>query len=244
MHQPGKGGNMAAFFVTGTGTGIGKTYVTAGILRAAPGACAIKPVLSGYDPADAAGSDAGILLAAMGKKVTPENIAAIAPWRFAAPLSPDMAAAREGRRIDLGAVVTFCRAAMAAAPGLLLVEGVGGAMVPLNGRKTVRDWVGTLQIPVILVAGTYLGTISHTLTTAKALTIAGIRIAAVVLSESMESPVAAEETAAVIERFLAVPVKIIPRELNDRSFRELAAFLTTERPGAAPLAFPSSIVEN
>jgi len=200
--------------------------------------------LSGYDPADAAGSDAGILLAAMGKKVTPENIAAIAPWRFAAPLSPDMAAAREGRRIDLGAVVTFCRAAMAAAPGLLLVEGVGGAMVPLNGRKTVRDWVGTLQIPVILVAGTYLGTISHTLTTAKALTIAGIRIAAVVLSESMESPVAAEETAAVIERFLAVPVKIIPRELNDRSFRELAAFLTTERPGAAALAFPSSIVEN
>jgi len=227
MHEDAKAWerSMPAYFVTGTGTGIGKTYVTAGILRAGGGQ-AVKPVMSGYDPAALADSDAGILLAAMGKPVTAPNVAAISPWRFAAPLSPDMAAAREGRQIDLAAVIAFCEAAKAAASGSLLIEGVGGAMVPLNARKTVRDWIIGVHLPVILVAGTYLGTISHTLTTAKALTVAGIRIAAIVLSESVDSPVTPEETAATIGRFLTTPVHLIPRDRNDRSFRELAALLS------------------
>jgi dethiobiotin synthetase len=93
---------MRSYFVTATGTDIGKTYITAGILRAARAAgrpvSAIKPVLSGYSPEFAAGSDPAVLLAAMGKRVTQHNIAAISPWRFTAPLSPDMAAARENRR--------------------------------------------------------------------------------------------------------------------------------------------------
>jgi dethiobiotin synthetase len=217
---------MPAYFVTGTGTGIGKTYVSAGIVRAGA-AQAVKPILSGYNAQAAADSDAGILLAAMGKPVTESNIAAIAPWRFAAPLSPDMAAAREHREVDLAAVIAFCQAAIAAAPGLLLIEGVGGAMVPLTAQHTVRDWIAALNIPVLLVAGTYLGTISHTLTTATALTAAGITIAAIVLSESLVAPASLRETAAAIARFLPAPIRLIPRDFNDRSFRELAAFLQT-----------------
>jgi len=215
---------MAAYFVTGTGTGIGKTYVTAGIVRAGA-ARAVKPILSGYNAQAAADSDAGILLAAMGKPVTEPNIAAISPWRFTAPLSPDMAAAREHREIDLAPVIAFCQTAIAAAPGLLLIEGVGGAMVPLNARYTVRDWIVALNIPVLLVAGTYLGTISHTLTTATALITAGVNIAAIVLSESLDAPASPRETAAAIGRFLPMPIRLIPRDFNDRSFRELAAFL-------------------
>jgi dethiobiotin synthetase len=216
---------MTAYFVTGTGTGIGKTFVSAGLLRAVPQATGIKPILSGFAEADAAGSDSGLLLAAMGRPVTADNIAAITPWRFAAPLSPDMAAARENREIMLAPVVEFCRTAIAEAPGLLLVEGVGGAMVPLNAQHTVRDWIAALKIPVLLVAGTYLGTISHTLTTAAALAAAGIPIAAIVLSESPDSPVPPAETASVIRRFLPAPVKLIPRGAGQPAFRQLAEFL-------------------
>ena len=96
---------MGALFVTGTGTAIGKTLVTAALcheLRARGRPVrALKPVLSGYDPADRHESDPGILLASLGEAVTEEAVAAITPWRFSAPLSPDMAAAREGRRLDL-----------------------------------------------------------------------------------------------------------------------------------------------
>ena len=108
---------MSTLFVTGTGTGIGKTVVTAALcreLRAAGRAVrALKPVLSGYDPAERHESDPGVLLASLGEPVTEEAVAQVAPWRFRAPLSPDMAAAREGRRLDLREIVAFCREAPA-----------------------------------------------------------------------------------------------------------------------------------
>jgi dethiobiotin synthetase len=220
---------MSAYFVTATGTDIGKTYVTAGILRAARAAwrqaCAIKPVMSGYNPQESASSDAAVLLEAMGRAVSAENIATISPWRFTAPLSPDMAARRENRAIDLTELTDFCTAAARAAPELLLIEGVGGAMVPLNDHQTVRDWIAALKLPVILVAGTYLGCISHTLCTAEALLGRGLEISAIVLSESRNAPVATEETALAIARFLpATRIEIIPRKFNERSFANLAAF--------------------
>src|SRR5260221_11165455 len=119
---------MAAYFVTSTGTGIGKTLTTALLLRqlatAGRPARAIKPVLSGFDPQSAAESDAGILLAAMGSSITADSIAAIAPWRFATPLSVDMAAAREGRAIDFDALVAWGGAEQG--EERLRIEGGGG----------------------------------------------------------------------------------------------------------------------
>ncbi len=229
MGQAWKGWKMSSYFVTATGTDIGKTYVTAGILRAARTAgrklAAIKPVLSGYDPADAGNSDPAMLLAAMGKKITHQDIAAITPWRFAAPLSPDMAAAREEKRLDFAALVAFCRAAMEASKDGLLIEGVGGVAVPLDGPHLVADLAAALRIPAILVTGTYLGSISHTITAVESLVVRGIPIAAVVLSESAVAPVQAEETAAVLGRLLPHPMHIIPRGENDAAFNALAATL-------------------
>ena len=221
---------MKAFFVTATGTDVGKTYVTSGIIRAARqlgfAASGIKPVMSGYDGNMPQASDAGILLEAMGKPVNAKTIAAIAPWRYAAPLSPDMAAAREGRCLNLPDILTFCAAAIRAAPGMMLVEGVGGALVPLDASHTVRDWIAALGQPALLVAGSYLGTLSHTLTAAEALLSHGVEIAAIVLNESEISPVPPAETAAAIGRFLPeVPLHIIPRHLNDISFLNLTNYL-------------------
>src|SRR5262245_43386351 len=100
---------MTAAFITATGTDIGKTFVTRGLIKhlRAQGrtVSALKPVVSGYEPAEAAGSDPGLLLAALGREVTEDTIADISPWRYAAPLSPHIAAAREGRTIEFRRVV-------------------------------------------------------------------------------------------------------------------------------------------
>ena len=220
---------MRSYFVTATGTDIGKTYVTAGIIRAARQAgrqfSAIKPLLSGFNPQNAAGSDPAILLASMGKQITDQNIASITPWRFTAPLSPDMAAAREGRQIDTDALTTFCKAAIETAPETLLIEGVGGVAVPLDATRIVADWIAALRIPTILVAGSYLGTISHTITATETLVVRGISIAAIVLNQSLQDPVPPEETASVLARFLPHPIHIIPRNSGDNPFRELAGSL-------------------
>lgn len=220
---------MSHYFVTATGTDIGKTYITAGIIRAGRELgrkiAAVKPLLSGYDPVHAAASDPAILLAAMGKRVSYRNIAAIAPWRFSAPVSPEMAAARDGKTIDYEALTLFCRTAMASAQGTLLIEGAGGVAVPLGGRRLTADWIAELGIPAILVAGTYLGTLSHTITAAESLVVRGIPVAAIVLSESLDAPITPVQTAAALANELPHPIHIIPRDYNDRSFRELVGIL-------------------
>lgn len=196
---------MASLFVTATGTGLGKTLVTGALARQAARAgrsvLALKPVASGFDWAELAASDPGRLLAAQNLPVTRDAVEAICPWRFAAPLSPDMAAAREGRAIDFEALVGFCRARSEAAD-VVLIEGVGGVMVPLDGRHTVLDWMARLGVPALLVAGSYLGTLSHCLTAAAVLKSRGVPLAGLVLSESDGATVSLAETAATLRRHL------------------------------------------
>src|SRR5258707_2957976 len=159
---------MSAVFITATGTDIGKTFVIAGLIRhvgASGGAIgAIKPIVSGFDPQAWQTSDSAVLLAALGRPVALVEVEAISPWRFKAPLSPDLASRREGRDIVFQDVVEFCRKSIAANRGMLLIEGVGGVMVPLDDRRTVLDLMSVLRIPVVLVAGNYIRNLHHTLT--------------------------------------------------------------------------------
>jgi dethiobiotin synthetase len=207
---------VSAYFVTSTGTDIGKTFVTAGLIRALRGpnhaVDALKPVLSGYEPSVVETSDPAVLLKALGRPVSAEEIERIAPWRFRAPLSPDLAAAREGRAIDFDALIAFSRQAIANTPGTLFIEGVGGIMVPLDTGHTVLDWMTALGIPLLLVVGGYLGTISHTLTALDVLAQRRLGIAAIVVSESERNPVELDETVASIEHFAQrTPVIGLPR---------------------------------
>ena len=164
---------MSAIFITATGTDVGKTFVAASLIRHLRQmgrlVDAIKPVVSGFDPAQAATSDPGVLLHALGLPATASEIDRISPWRFRAALSPDLAAEREGRSIDVDTVVSFCQTAIDRRRDILLIEGIGGVMVPLDGERTILDVMMALQLPLILVAGSYLGTISHTLTALDAL---------------------------------------------------------------------------
>jgi dethiobiotin synthetase len=207
---------MSAIFVSATGTGVGKTFVTAGLIRhcLARGETvdALKPVVSGFDPAGLAAGDSGVLLAALGRPVTVEEAARISPWRFAASLSPDMAAAREGRAIDFAELTKFCSAAIAGRRKRLFIEGIGGIMVPLDATHTVLDLITALRLPLILVTGSYVGTLSHTLTALQVLARRNLDVAAVVVSESQESAAALDETVTTIARFAdSIDVIGIPR---------------------------------
>jgi dethiobiotin synthetase len=205
---------MTTVFVTGTGTGVGKTFVMKRLIAELRGTQrrvrALKPIASGFDAALPEESDSGELLRALGAPVTTEALDTVSPWRFAAPLSPDMAAARERRAIPFDDVVEFCRSPSSAE--VTLIEGIGGVMVPLDGKHTVLDWIAALGAPVVLVAGSYLGTLSHTLTAAAVLRTRGCKLAAAIVSESLEQPVASADTAQVIARFLRdAPVGVVPR---------------------------------
>lgn len=215
---------MTRLFITATGTEIGKSFVTAALLHRARAAGhsvqAVKPLVSGFDPAAPEGSDPVLLAAALGLPPTPELLERISPWHYRAPLSPDMAAAREGRAIDVDALIGFSRQALAGPEDCVLIEGVGGVMVPLDPGRTVRDWIGALAVPTLLVAGTYLGTLSHTLTALAALGERRIRVRAIVLSESPDSPVPPAETASALARFTAVPIITLPRRDGAEAWRQ------------------------
>ncbi|MFO1099704.1 MAG: dethiobiotin synthase [Xanthobacteraceae bacterium] len=225
---------MSTVFVTATGTEVGKTVVARGLineLRAQGRPVeALKPVVSGYDPHEAAGSDPGLLLTALGEPITPDGIARISPFRFTAPVSPHLAARREGKKIDFNAVVELCRWRMQSCPGALIIEGVGGVMAPLEDHRTVLDWMVALGQPIILVAGSYLGTLSHTFSAVDVLERRGISIAALVVNETAGSPVSFSDTVESIRTFCPnLDVQGLPwlgnGNFNNAVFQHLAAKL-------------------
>ncbi|WP_281299846.1 MULTISPECIES: dethiobiotin synthase [unclassified Iodidimonas] len=204
---------MAGLFITATGTRIGKTLLTAALVHqlrhAGRRVQAIKPIISGYAPKDET-SDTALLLKALGR---PSSAAAdISPWRFAAPLSPDMAAALEGRRLPYPALLAFCRQAMAA-PGLTLIEGVGGAFVPLDDRHLVADWIADLGCPHLLVTGSYLGSLSHSLSCIEGLAHRGLAPSALIVSDSPDHPAAIplNDTCKSLSRHISCPIISLPR---------------------------------
>ncbi|MDQ0464322.1 dethiobiotin synthetase [Caulobacter ginsengisoli] len=220
---------MPAIFITGTGTDVGKTYVTAALIRALrAGGLAVeasKPVVSGFDAARPAGSDPAVLLEALGLEATPEALNHLSPWQFAAPLSPPLAARLEGRPIDAEAVIAHCRARIAAAKGRLLIEGAGGVMSPLSDKTTMLDLAVALAAPTLLIAGSYLGTISHSLTALVTLRAAGGEPIGIVLSESLDAP-PMDDTVAALEKLAGgVPIHVMdrnapaPADLVDRLSR-------------------------
>lgn len=205
---------MRPWFVTATGTDLGKTHVLCLLLERARerGAAVqvLKPVLSGFTPDTLAVTDSGRLLAAAGSCVNLEAVSQVTPWRFGPALSPDMAARRAGITISLHEVADFCARTLDP-EGLGFVEGAGGIMSPLGTGFLNIDLVERLKARVLLVVGGYLGTISHTLTAIAALEGRGLRAEAIVLSGAQAGPVCLEETRDSILGHVDVPVFCVAR---------------------------------
>jgi dethiobiotin synthetase len=197
-------------FVTGTDTGVGKTVLAAALVAAlrARGvrAAAFKPVVTGIDePEPGRPADHELLGAAAG--MAP---AAVAPLRFGPAVSPHLAAELAGTAIEPDGLVAAARAAGARADALV-VEGVGGLLVPLTPQHTIRDFAVALGLPVVVAARPGLGTISHTLLTLEAARAAGLVVRAVVLTPWPEAPSAMQRSnRATIARMGAVEVATLP----------------------------------
>jgi dethiobiotin synthetase len=180
-------------FVTGTDTGVGKTVLAAALVAAlrARGVrvAAFKPVVTGLDePEPGRPPDHELLGAAAG--IAP---GAVAPQVFGPAVSPHLAAELAGTTVDPAAAIAAARAAGAAAEALI-VEGVGGLLVPLTVDFTVRDLAVALGLPVVIAARPGLGTISHTLLTVEAARAAGLDVRAVVLTPWPDEPSAMERS--------------------------------------------------
>jgi len=172
---------VRGLFVTGTDTGVGKSIASACLLASMRAAGepvrAYKPVLTGMDDPPAPPWPADHELLALAAGMRPEQVA---PLRFGPAASPHLAAALAGVQLDPQALIA--RAHELGDGHTLLVEGVGGLLVPLSGSFDVCDLAAALGLRVLVVARPGLGTINHTLLTLKAARKAGLEVAAVLLS--------------------------------------------------------------
>jgi len=203
---------MQRIFITATGTGVGKTLVTTSLCHqlhtGGIEVNAIKPVISGFDWNDEK-SDTHQILASLGRDISQSAIDEVSPFRFKAALSPNMAAELEGTEINFEAVVTHCLEK--GNEKVRLIEGAGGLMTPINHKKTFLDLATRLEAEIILVAGSYLGSISHTLTALQALESKGLKAHGIVISESEDGAVDINKTCQTITDFSGIKPFALPR---------------------------------
>lgn len=192
-------------FVTGTDTGVGKTRVATGLLRslAAAGIAAVgmKPVAAGVEPGEVVADDVRRLLAAGS---VPATAAEICPYMLPLAVAPHVAAEAAGVRIALEPIAS-AYAALASRGAVIVVEGAGGAFVPLNERHDMLDIPARLRLPVLVVVGLRLGCINHGLLTAMAVRARGLELAGWVANQVDASMIEPAASIAAIATALGVP---------------------------------------
>jgi dethiobiotin synthetase len=207
---------IPGLFVTGTDTGVGKTLLAGAIASyfavrgRRVGVC--KPIATGcVRRREGLVSEDAEFLAHHADARFPLDM--ICPQRFAEPLAPAIAAERAGQPVDWPTIDHVIHA-MARDSDVMIVEGVGGILVPLDHGLTVLDVARGLGLPAIIVARPGLGTINHTLLTVAALRTAGVAVAGVVINRypGETAPTVEETNPRAIERWGGVPVLcLVPR---------------------------------
>jgi dethiobiotin synthetase len=169
-------------FITGTDTGVGKTIVTAAVVTAlkAQGidAGVMKPIVTGVPAIGTGASDSQWLLSISG---VGDTLDAVSPYRFHTPAAPLVAAAHAGAPIDLNRI-TEAFSVLAARHECVIVEGIGGVLVPVTPDLFVVDLIKQLEVPTLVVARSGLGSINHTLLTLECLRSRGVRILGLVFN--------------------------------------------------------------
>ncbi len=201
--------SSTAYFLTGTDTNIGKTYVGAAIARALTAAGkrvgVYKPVASGCELVSGAlqSEDALTLWRAAGE---PLSLHEVCPQSFAAPLAPPLAARAEGKTVDaklLRSAFNIWRSGF----DVTLVEGAGGLLSPISDVDLNADLARDLGLPLIVVAANRLGTINHTLLTLEAAATRGLEVRCVVLSDvAAKLDESAATNAAELRRLVTAPI--------------------------------------
>ena len=179
---------MIGIFISATDTGVGKTFVSCALIRAAVRRGLRVAVMKPCETGD--GDDGERLLRATGRDLDP---ALVRPFRFHLPASPEVAAHAEGTVVDVDRIVaTYDR--LAADADLILVEGAGGLLVPLAPGVLMADLAARLALPLVIVARPSLGTVNHTLLTVEAARQRRLHVAGVIFSRAVETAGADEPT--------------------------------------------------
>lgn len=211
------------FFITGTDTGVGKTFVSSGLLRAFKkmglNACPMKPVETGCKirRGKLVPEDAVKLIKASGVK---ESLDLINPYRLKHPLAPSVAAKLESIKIKKNKIISSYKT-LSKKYDITVVEGAGGIMVPVYGNYLFIDLVKDLKLPLIIVARPGLGTINHTLLTIETARKRGIDVLGVIINHALRTKkgLAEKTNPEVIERLGKVPVLgIVPYSSKQTSF--------------------------
>lgn len=197
------------YFVTGTDTEVGKTWVACRLLaqaREAGLSClGLKPVAAGAENIDGQwrNEDALQLMAASSIALPYDQVN---PVLLREPMAPHLAARHEQRLLSVSRIAGYVRGVMMQKQDLLLVEGAGGWRVPLNDRETLADLARELSLPVILVVGMRLGCLNHAVLSAEAIQRDGLRLAGWVANSLPGTPMTAlEENIATLEQWLPAP---------------------------------------
>jgi dethiobiotin synthetase len=198
------------FLITGTDTGIGKTFCGCGLIRAAR-AAGVK--CTGMKPFCAGDTSDVELIAAAGGNEVPHHL--LNPIWLRPPLAPYAAAMLENRPIDITAVQKAYHE-LAAKFDLVLVEGAGGLLVPILRDYNFRDLAVDLDLGVVLVAPNRLGVINHVLLSAESMANASLRLALLILNEVDPEPTLATQTnPSILGELLHVPLYLSPFQNGD-----------------------------
>lgn len=228
---------MKGYFVTGTDTDAGKTFVAAALLAKAAGqglrTIALKPVAAGADqtPAGLRNDDALILQQASNQPLAYDSIN---PVCLKAAVAPHIAAREEGIELSVATVMEQCRPLLATKADFLLVEGAGGWRVPLNDSESFADLARALGFPVILVVGMKLGCINHALLSAEAIRRDGLSLAGWVANSLAGEMPRYRENRDTLSHWLAAPL------LGEMPFVTSGDF----RDGAQWISLPDSLPDS
>jgi len=221
------------YFVTGTDTGAGKTLISCALLHgfAARGKRVIgmKPVAAGCN---ADGQNEDVLQLCAASNVQPGILAAssdqINPYSFMPAIAPHLAAQLAGANIDF-AHIAESYLALAVRADVVIVEGAGGLLVPLNEQQDSADLVRELGLPVILVAGMRMGCLNHALLTAEAIAARGLTLSGWVANVIDADMILADENVAALQQRIAAPLLGVVPYMPRADARVAAARLHLER---------------
>jgi dethiobiotin synthetase len=193
-------------FVTATDTGVGKTFVAVAVATALARerfrVAVMKPVAAGLDAGERVPADVVALTAAANVEAPPEDTN---PYAFAPAVAPHIAAARAGVAIDVERIAA-AYARLATRADAIVVEGAGGALVPLGARFDMLDIASRLRLPLLLVVGIRLGCLNHALLSAVVIRARGLTLAGWVANRIDRAMPAADENVCALAQALAAPL--------------------------------------
>lgn len=199
--------NKHAFFVTGTDTDVGKTYIAAGLIRhfvqQGYQTVGMKPVAAGADFVDGRllNSDVAELIKAGNVDA---DLACVNPYVFELAIAPHIAAEQSGVTVSM-AKIKQAFDGLQAQTDVVVVEGAGGFRVPINHQETMADLAVQLNLPVIMVVGIRLGCINHALMTAGSIRAAGLNLVGWVANRIDQNMPALEENIATLKAMIKAP---------------------------------------